>query len=234
MNNLQVLLIDDEPQIRKLLQITLESNGYTVHEAATAKEGLAIAGNHPPDIILLDLGLPDENGHEVLRKLRAWYTKPIIIISVQSNEDDIVNALDNGANDYITKPFRTAELLARLRSVIRPAINEAEHTVINMNTLFIDLPKRIVTKNKELVKLTVTEYNLLALLVTNAGKVLTHHFLLRQVWGPGYTGQSQYLRVFIAQLRKKIEDDPNRPAFIITESGVGYRFTSEDHLKKTV
>jgi two-component system KDP operon response regulator KdpE len=232
MNNPQVLLIDDEAQIRKLLQITLGSNGYTVHEATTAKEGLAVAGDQPTDLILLDLGLPDESGHDVLKKLRRWYHKPIIIISAQSDEEDIVTALGNGANDYITKPFRTAELLARLRTATKPVAAKENNPLIDFNNLTIDLSKHTVFKNNEPVKLTVTEYNLLALLAGNSGQVLTHHFLLHRIWGPGYTDQSQYLRVFIAQLRKKIEDDPNRPAFIITESGVGYRFTTEDNFKK--
>lgn len=224
MNNIYILVIDDEPQIRKLLQITLHSNDYQVQEAATAKEGLILAANHPPDLILLDLGLPDEDGNSVLKKLREWYTKPVIIISVQSNEENIVNALDNGANDYIVKPFRTGELLARIRSAIRLIISEVDNPVFHCNDLYIDLSSRIVKKNGDIVKLTVTEYTLLTLLVKNEGKVLTHHYLLNEVWGPAYVGQSQYLRVYIAQLRKKIEDDPNRPAHLITESGVGYRF----------
>jgi two-component system KDP operon response regulator KdpE len=224
MNNVTVLIIDDEAAIRKLLTITLESNEYKVSEAATAKEGLVAAANHPPHIILLDLGLPDESGHSVLVKLRQWYTNPIIILSAQSTEEDIVKALDNGANDYLVKPFRTGELLARLRSVLRTSSTDAENPIITCNDLQLNLATRTVTKNNVVVKLTATEYNLLALLIKNEGRVLTHHYLLKEIWGPSYLSQSQYLRVFIAQLRKKIEIDANKPLHIITESGVGYRF----------
>jgi two-component system, OmpR family, KDP operon response regulator KdpE len=189
---------------------------------------LVAAANHPPDLILLDLGLPDEDGHSVLKKLREWYTKPIIIISVLRSEDDIVTALDNGANDYLIKPFRTGELLARIRSALRHLSIEYDNPIIDFNTLVIDLSSRTVKKNNEAIKLTATEYTLLALLAKNEGKVLTHHYLLNQVWGPSYTNESQYLRVYVAQLRKKIEDDPNRPAYIITESGVGYRFIARE------
>lgn len=228
MNSAQILIIDDEAQIRKLLEITLQSNNYTVNEAANAKDGLIAAANHPPDLILLDLGLPDEDGHSVLKKLREWYTKPIIIISVLSSEEDIVTALDNGANDYLIKPFRTGELLARIRSASRLLITDDDNSIINFKNLFIDLTARTVKKNNELIKLTATEYSLLELFAINEGKVLTHHYLLNQVWGPSYINQSQYLRVYIAQLRKKIEDDPNRPVHIITESGVGYRFIASE------
>ncbi|MEP7236247.1 MAG: response regulator [Ferruginibacter sp.] len=226
MSNAVILIIDDEVQIRKLLQITLESNDYSVIQAATAKEGMVAAASHPPDIILLDIGLPDINGHNVLLQLREWYTKPIIILSVQSSEEDIVKALDNGANDYLVKPFRTGELLARIRSAIRGNIIEENDPVLDCGSLQIDLAARLVKRNNELIKLTTTEYALLALFAKNEGKVLTHHYLLREIWGPGYINQSQYLRVFIAQLRKKIEDDANRPVHIVTESGVGYRFVA--------
>jgi two-component system KDP operon response regulator KdpE len=227
MNKAEILVIDDEPQIRKLLEITLQSNQYLVKEAISAKEGLIMAANHPPDLILLDLGLPDENGHIVLKKLRQWYTNPVIILSVQKTEEDIIRALDNGANDYLSKPFRTGELLARIRSALRASVIEEGDPVINFQDLQIDLATRTVKKNNELVKLTSTEYSLLALFARNEGKVLTHQFLLRAIWGPGYINQSQYLRVFIAQIRKKIENDPNRPEYLLTESGVGYRFTGK-------
>lgn len=227
MNKAEILIIDDEPQIRKLLEITLQSNQFLVKEAISAKEGLIMASNHPPDLILLDLGLPDEDGHVVLKKLRQWYTNPVIILSVQKGEDDIVKALDNGANDYLSKPFRTGELLARIRSALRSAASGEGESQISFNNLQIDFNARTVRKNNELIKLTSTEYNLLALLARNEGKVLTHQFLLRAIWGPGYINQSQYLRVFIAQIRKKIEDDHNRPSFLQTESGVGYRFMSQ-------
>ena len=228
MSNAYVLVIDDEAQIRKLLKITLESNGYAVQDGATAKEGMVLAANHPPDLVLLDLGLPDENGHAVLKKLRDWYSNPIIIVSVLNDEENIVKALDNGANDYITKPFRTGELLARVRSALRTNSMEENNPVFQCGDLTIDFAARTVKKNNETIKLTVTEYNILALFARNEGKVLTHHYLLNQIWGPTYVEQSQYLRVYIAQLRKKIEDDPNRPQYLVTESGVGYRFIAND------
>ena len=224
MNNATVLVIDDEIQIRKLLTITLQSNDFKVLEAATGKEGLSAVASHPPDLILLDLGLPDENGHEVLRHLREWYSNPIIIISVQSNEEDIVKALDNGANDYLTKPFRTGELLARIRSALRKASSEPNIPKADFQGLTIDFENRTVKIEETPVKLTATEYSLLALFARNEGKVLTHQYLLNQIWGPSHQNESQYLRVFIAQLRKKVEKNPNRPSYIITESGVGYRF----------
>ena len=224
MNKIEILIIDDEEQIRKLLEITLQTNHYHVTQADTAKQGLIMAANHPPDLILLDLGLPDKDGHTVLQELRQWYTNPVIILSVQHSEEGIIKALDDGANDYLSKPFRTGELLARIRSALRSAVTEDADPIINTEDLQIDLHSRTVKKKNELVKLTGTEYNLLALFAKNEGKVLTHQYLLRAVWGPGFINQSQYLRVFIAQIRKKIEDDPNRPRFLLTESGVGYRF----------
>ena len=224
MNKAEILIIDDEPQIRKMLEITLQTNGYLSKSAVSAKEGLIMAANHPPELILLDLGLPDENGHVLLQKLRLWYTNPVIILSVQKNEVDIIKALDNGANDYLSKPFRTGELLARIRSALRDSISEEGDTTLNFQDLQIDLSARTVKKNNQLVKLTSTEYNLLAILIKNEGKVLTHQYLLRAIWGPGFINQSQYLRVFMAQIRKKIETDANRPEYLLTESGVGYRF----------
>ena len=224
MSKAEILIIDDEPQIRKMLEITLQTNGYLSKSAVSAKEGLIMAANHPPELILLDLGLPDENGHLVLQKLRQWYTNPVIILSVQKNEEDIIKALDNGANDYLSKPFRTGELLARIRSALRDSISEEGDTTLNFNDLQIDLSTRMVKKNNQLVKLTSTEYNLLVLFIKNDGKVLTYEYVLRTIWGPGFINQSQYLRVFIAQIRKKIETDANRPEYLLTESGVGYRF----------
>lgn len=227
MNKGEILIIDDEQQMRRLLEFTLETNGYVARSAISAKEGLIMAENHPPDLILLDLGLPDESGHMVLKKLRKWYTNPIIILSVQKREVDIIDALDNGANDYLSKPFRVGELLARIRTALRNAITEDGDTVVKCQGLDIDLASRVVKKNGHPLKLTTTEYNLLALFARSMGKVLTHQFLLRSIWGPGYIDQSQYLRVFIAQIRKKIEDDPNRPEILVTESGVGYRLSNE-------
>lgn len=230
MSKAEILIIDDEPQIRKTLEITLQTNGFLSKSAVSAKEGMIMAANHPPALILLDLGLPDENGHVVLQKLRQWYTNPVIILSVQKNEDDIVKALDNGANDYLSKPFRTGELLARIRSALRDAMTDEADTTLTFHDIQVDFVARTIKKNNQLVKLTSTEYNLLALLVKNEGKVLTHQYLLRAIWGPGFINQSQYLRVFIAQIRKKIEDDPNRPEYLLTESGVGYRFISKTQL----
>lgn len=229
MNKPEIVIIDDEHPIRKLLEITLQSNDYSTRLAATAKEGILMVANHPPDMVILDLGLPDEDGHSVLKKLRDWYAKPIMILSVQSSEDDIIKALDNGANDYLVKPFRTGELLARIRSLLRTKTDSDVGTaVISINDLHIDFSTRIVKRNNEILKLTPTEYSLLVLFVKNEGKVLTHHYILREIWGPGYMTESQYLRVFIAQLRKKIEKDPNRPQLIQTESGVGYRFACNE------
>jgi two-component system KDP operon response regulator KdpE len=228
MNKTEILVIDDEEQIRKLLEITLQSNNYIVKQAASAREGIILASNHPPDLILLDVGLPDKDGTILLQELREWYTNPVIVLSVENSEDVIIQALDKGANDYLTKPFRTGELLARIRSALRnPATDETE-PLINTVDLQIDLSLRTVVVRKELIRFTGTEYNLLALFARNEGKVLTHAFLLRAVWGPGFINQSQYLRVFIAQIRKKIEKDPNRPEYLITESGVGYRFVCKN------
>jgi two-component system, OmpR family, KDP operon response regulator KdpE len=224
MSKASVLIIDDEAQIRKLLTITLEANDYVVSVATTAKEGKALVASHPPDVVLLDLGLPDENGHEVLKHLREWYTNPIIILSVQSSEDDIVKALDHGANDYLVKPFRTGELVARIRSALRQTSSDENNPQGTFGDLSIDYAARVVKKSNVIIKLTATEYSLLALMARNEGKVLTHQYLLNQVWGPSYKNESQYLRVFVAQLRKKLETDPNRPAHIITEPSVGYRF----------
>jgi two-component system, OmpR family, KDP operon response regulator KdpE len=224
MNNAVILIIDDEVQIRKLLTITLESFDFRVREAATAKEGIVMVASNPPDLILLDLGLPDENGHDVLRHLREWYSNPIIILSVQSSEEDIVDALEHGANDYLVKPFRTGELVARIRSALRKSAADENNPVMEAGDLRIDFSSRTIKKNNVVIKLTATEYTLLALFAKNEGKVLTHQYVLNQVWGPSYKNESQYLRVFVAQLRKKIENDPNRPVHILTESGVGYRF----------
>lgn len=225
MNRLEVLIIDDEPQIRKLLEITLQNNEYKVYQAETGKQGILLAANHPTELIILDLGLPDINGHEVLKSLRQWYNKPIIILSVQNAEDDIVLALDNGATDYLTKPFRTAELLARMRSAIRRNnnMNNTDHLLV-FEDLELDLISRIVKKDNAVIKLTSTEYNLLVLFAKHEGSVLTHQFILKEIWGVGNQTETQYLRVFVGTLRKKIETNPNQPIHIITENGVGYRF----------
>lgn len=225
MNEPQILVIDDEVQIRKLLEITLTSHDYKVHLAATGKEGILLAASHQPDLVILDLGLPDLGGHEVLKQLREWFSRPVLILSVQSGEEDIVKALDSGANDYLVKPFRTGELLARIRSALRLSQPIENTPVLKIGTLEFDLTAHTVLRNGEPLKLTATEYNLLTLMARNEGRVLTHRHLLKEVWGPSYVEESQYLRVFVAQLRKKIETDPNRPQYIRTESGMGYRFT---------
>lgn len=224
MSKAEILIIDDEPQIRKLLEITLESNDYKVWQSETGKAGIVLAANHPPELILLDIGLPDKSGHDVLKELRTWYNKSIIILSVQNNEADIVLALDNGATDYLTKPFRSAELLARIRSAIRRNQSAKSDNKIICGDLEIDISARVVTKSKEVLKLTATEFNLLVLLAKNEGRVLTHQYILKEIWGVGSQTETQYLRVFVGTLRKKIETNPNQPQHIFTESGVGYRF----------
>jgi two-component system KDP operon response regulator KdpE len=224
MNKAEILIIDDEPQIRKLLEINLGGSGYKVIQAANGKEGVIFAANHPPDLILLDIGLPDISGHEVLHALRIWYQKPIIILSVLNNETDIVNALDAGATDYLTKPFRSGELLARIRSALRKSTGAESSSVISITNIHIDLILRTVIVNNNTIKLTVTEYNLIVLFAKNEGRVLTHQFILKEIWGVGYQTETQYLRVFVGTLRKKIESGPDQPKHIITENGVGYRF----------
>jgi two-component system, OmpR family, KDP operon response regulator KdpE len=221
-----ILIIDDEVQIRRLLEITLSANGYKISEASTGKEGIHLAASLQPLLIILDLGLPDMDGIDTLRKLREWYQRPIIILSVRNSEDDIVNALDKGANDYLTKPFRTGELLARIRVAVRQGQETQDTPCLTFGSLTVDIANHIVRKNNSPVKLTSTEYSLLALLARNEGRVLTHQYILKEIWGMGYLDQTQYLRVFIAQLRKKIEEDPAKPKLLNTESGIGYRFGS--------
>jgi two-component system, OmpR family, KDP operon response regulator KdpE len=219
-----ILVIDDEVQIRRLLEITLSANGFKVSEAASGKDGLIAVATHNPALIILDLGLPDTDGIEILKTIREWYQKPVIILSVRNSEEDIVNALDKGANDYLTKPFRTGELLARIRVALRYSQDKPDEPDLAFGNLTIDLPNHIARKNGEILKLTSTEFSLLALLAKNSGRVMTHQTILKEIWGFGYIGQTQYLRVFVAQLRKKIEDDPAKPRLLITESGIGYRF----------
>ncbi len=219
-----ILVVDDEVQIRRLLEITLSANEYQVCEASTGKDGLVAAATQHPGIIILDLGLPDMDGQQVLSRLREWYSKPIIILSVRNSEEDIIKALDNGANDYITKPFKSGELLARIRSALRFHEAGKDEPLIEAGPLTIDMVNHVVKKNGEILKLTSTEYSLLTLMARNQGRVLTHQFILKEIWGYGYITQTQYLRVYVAQLRKKIEEDHSRPRLIITESGIGYRF----------
>ena len=225
MNEIEtILIIDDELQIRRLLEITLSANGYKILQAGNGKDGLVDAATYHPSLIILDLGLPDIDGQEILKKLREWFFKPIIILSVRSSEEDIIKALDNGANDYLTKPFRSGELLARIRAAIRAGEIKNDAPILEFGSLSIDMINHVARKNKEILKLTTTEFSLLCLLAKNQGRVLTHQYILKEVWGYGYLEQTQYLRVFVAQLRKKIEDNPSKPTLLITESGIGYRF----------
>lgn len=219
-----VLIVDDEPQIRRLLTVTLEANGYSVLSAVNGQEGLVLAAQHRPALIILDIGLPDLSGKEVLNRLREWSNAPVIILSVQGDEKGKVAALDAGADDYITKPFNTDELLARLRVALRHSIKQDELAVFQVKNLVVDLAIRRVTVNGKEIKLTATEYDLLRLLVRHAGKVLTHRQILREIWGTGHDDDTHYLRVYIAHLREKIEANPEQPELILTELGVGYRF----------
>ncbi len=218
-----IVVIDDESQIRKILTITLEAQDFKVIEAAKGKDGIIAVANYHPQLVILDLGLPDKDGFAVLSEIRTWTSVPVIILSVRESEESIVKALDLGADDYITKPFNSKELLARIRANIR-RVQQAgnEETVANGN-LKIDFVKRLVYKNNKELKLTNTEYLLLYMFFKNIDRVLTHNFLLNEVWGPTHTEDTQYLRVFIGQLRKKIEDDYSKPEYIVTEAGVGYR-----------
>lgn len=225
MNDFKILVVDDEPQMRKLLEIALGAQHFRVQTAGNGKDALIAVAMQPPDLIILDLGLPDEDGQAVLIKLREWFSKPVIILSARDNEQEIVRALDNGANDYIVKPFRMGELLARIRSALRSSRSEDQPVLFPFGQIIIDPAARTVNRAGTLLHLTATEYNLLLLLVKNEGRVLTHQYILREVWGPVYTTQSQYLRVYIGQLRKKIEQNPDKPVHIITEPGIGYRFS---------
>jgi two-component system KDP operon response regulator KdpE len=222
-----VLIIDDEIQMRRLLRVTLEGNGYRVFEAASGKEGLIEAAQRRPDMVVLDLGLPDMDGLTVLQRLREWSEAPVLVLSVREGEEDKVAALDHGADDYMNKPFSTAELLARLRAARRRAQPVADNAVFHCGPLQVDLSNRLVTLKGREIKLTPTEYSLLRLLVRNAGKVVTHRQILKEVWGPTYGEQTHYLRVYMAHLREKLEDNPSRPELLLTEPGVGYRMKAE-------
>jgi len=220
-----ILVIEDEVQMLRFLRPALQSHGFRIHEARTGEEGLREAATRAPDVVLLDLGLPDLDGIEVTRRLREWSQGPILVISARGREEDKVAALDAGADDYVTKPFGVGELLARLRVALRHAsrVGDGESPRLMLGNLEIDLEKRRVVLRGEAVHLTPIEYRLLAELAKNAGKVMTHSQLLRQVWGPAYAHQSHYLRVYMAQLRRKLEADPAQPQRLITEPGLGYR-----------
>lgn len=219
----RILVIDDEKQIRRLLKVALTGHGYEVEEAASGQDGLNKAVTYRPDLIILDLGLPDLNGLEVIRQLREWSQIPVIILSVKEQENDKITALDAGADDYVTKPFGMGELLARIRAGLRHITPAGEEPVLTFDELVIDMARRRVTVKGNEIKLTPIEYDLMKNMAIHAGKVLTHKQLLRVVWGPSYENDTHYLRVFIGQLRRKIEADPSRPRHIITEPGVGYR-----------
>jgi two-component system KDP operon response regulator KdpE len=222
-----ILVIDDEIQIRRLLKIGLEDSGYLVFEAGDGKRGIQELINHKPSIVLLDLGLPDEDGLSVLKKIREFSDVPVIILSVRNSEKDIVSALDSGANDYITKPFNIGELLARIRASLRYYQPEQTNPVFTNGNISIDFTTRTVKNKNEIIKLTTTEFSLLTLFVRNAGKVLTHQYILKEVWGKPFSDETQYLRVYLAQLRKKFEVDSSKPKIFVTESGVGYRMVME-------
>lgn len=218
-----ILIIDDEAQIRRFLRVSLEAAGYRIVEAATGQDGVVQAAMSHPNVVILDLGLPDMSGLEVLVKIREWSAMPIIVLSVQDGEHDKIAALDGGADDYVTKPFTMGELLARLRVATRHAQPLPETPEFRNGHLHVDFVHRHVAVHGQPVKLTATEYNLLLLFIKHAGRVLTHRQILKEVWGPQTVEQTQYLRVYMAQLRKKLELDPGQPQLFLTESGVGYR-----------
>ncbi|MBL8825851.1 MAG: response regulator [Planctomycetaceae bacterium] len=227
-NGHRILIIEDEQPIRRFLKASLSNEGYRVSEATGGEEGLRLASAQPPDLVILDLGLPDLDGQDVLMRLREWYTSPIIVLSARDQESQKIKALDSGADDFVTKPFGVGELLARMRTAMRHSHRVgAEATTIAIGNLRLDLTARLVYRNDKEVHLTPLEYKLLLTMVKHAGRVLTHKFLLQEVWGPQGTQENHYLRVFVASMRRKLEDDPARPRYILTEQGVGYRFAAE-------
>jgi len=215
-----ILLIDKEIQTRRLLEITLTANGYIITEASSGKEGLACSITVQPDLIILDLGLTDADAFNIIKKLREWFLKPIIIFSAGNSEEDIITALNNGANDYLTQPFRTDQLLARIHAGLR----QKDKPILEIGSLTIDMINQIARKNNEIISLSSMEFSLLALLAINKGRVLTHQFILKKLWGVKYIEQTQYVRIFVTRLRKKIEENQFKPKLIITESEIGYRF----------
>ena len=225
MNEALVLVVDDEPQILRALQTNLRGAGYDVATAATARDALAAAAMRPPDAVILDLVLPDGSGVDVARELRSWSAAPILVLSVVGDESEKVAALDAGADDYVQKPFGIDELLARLRALLRRAGPSTE-PVLEVGELVIDLDKRLVTVDGRRVQLTPNEFDLLRVLAQNEGKLMTHPTLLREVWGPAYGTESHYLHVYVSQLRRKLEDDPSRPRYLLTEPGAGYRLVN--------
>lgn len=224
---LRVLVIDDEPQIRKLLKVSLAAHGYDIHEAVTGADAVIQVANIKPDLVILDLGLPDMDGKEVMRRLREWSDVPVLVLTARDQEKEKIDALDAGADDYITKPFSIGELLARMRVSVRRSAHTGDEPIIQCGDLSIDLAQRRVTVGAQEIKLTPTEYDILKILAQNAGKVLTHHQLLKAVWGDIYSEDTHYIRVYIGQIRRKIEPNPTQPKYIITESGVGYRLMTK-------
>jgi two-component system KDP operon response regulator KdpE len=227
--SIRVLIVDDEPQIRRFLRTSLSAHGYRVIEAAGGQEAMTLLATERPELVLLDLGLPDIDGLEVIRRLREWSMVPIIVVSVRGREAEKIEALDCGADDYVTKPFGMGELLARMRTALRHRLQaEVDEPVFRSAGLSVDLVRRLVTIDGQEVKLTPKEYDLLRILVTHAGKVITHRQLLREVWGPASVHETHYLRVYIGQLRQKLEPDPTQPRYLLTEPGVGYRLRVEE------
>ena len=219
-----ILIIEDDAPIRRVLHTALAAEGFRLVEAETMQRGLIEAGSHKPDLIILDLGLPDGNGVEFLHSLRAWSAMPVIVLSARTLENDKIDALDAGADDYLTKPFGAGELLARVRAQLRRHHRVAEQAVVAFGDVQVDLVRRQVLRGGEPVALTPVEYRLLTVLLRHAGKVLTHRQLLQEVWGPGHVERSHYVRLYVGYLRRKLEADPARPAHLVTETGVGYRF----------
>lgn len=221
----KILVVDDEPQIRKFLRISLNAHGYVVVEAARGEDGISQCATEQPDLVILDLGLPDLDGQRVIARIREWSEVPILVLSVRTDEEEKVRALNNGAYDYVTKPFSIAELIARIRVGLRVhGTEETVPSIVNAGPLVIDLPTRSVTIDGAPVKLSKKEFEILRLLAVNAGRVLTHQYLLREVWGPAQVEENHYLRVYVGHLRQKLGDSPDNPLYIVTEPGVGYRF----------
>jgi two-component system KDP operon response regulator KdpE len=224
-----ILVIEDDPQMRRFLRVSLVNSGYRLLEAETARDGLALSTTKTPDLILLDLGLPDEDGHAVTRRVREWATTPIVVISARGQEQDKIRALDAGADDYVTKPFGVGELLARIRVALRHAANAGTTgSQFSLGELKVDFTRRQVTVGEKEVHLTPIEYKLLGMLIKHGGRVVTHRQLLREVWGPNSTEHTQYLRVYMGHLRHKLERNPGRPVYLLTEPGVGYRLKTPD------
>jgi two-component system KDP operon response regulator KdpE len=223
-----ILVIEDDPQIRRFLRATLAAEEYQFHEAVTAAEGIAQAAARQPDLVLLDLGLPDRDGLDVIREIRSWSQMPIVVLSARGQEKDKIAALDLGADDYVAKPFAVGELLARIRAALRraaPLAPDGADPIVRFGNVQADFEKRLITVGGQEVHLTPNEYKLLQVLIKHAGRVVTQRQLLNEVWGPQHTEQSQYLRVYVAQLRRKLEQDPARPRYLQTEPGIGYRLS---------